>query len=166
MGEYMNKRKTCFFIGHHDAPADLAPILAKEVERHITEYGVTDFIVGMYWRFDQLAARAVIAAKKEYPSVSLGLLLPYHPAERRVEKPAGFDVIIYPSGLNHTPRRYAIIKANRKAIDEADFLIAYVTHPASNASKFLEYAQKRQKAGKIRITNLGDYQNYEDKGGS
>ena len=158
----MESRNTCFFIGYHDAPADLAPILAKEVERHVTEYGVSDFIIGMYGRFDHLAARAVIKAKVKYPGIFLGLLLPYHPAERRVEKPDGFDVLIYPSGLDHTPRRYAIIKANRKAIDEADFLIAYVTHPASNASKFLEYAQKRQKAGKIRITNLGDYQNYED----
>lgn len=154
--------KTCFFIGHHEAPESIAPILVKEVEHHIAEYGVTDFIVGMYGKFDQLAAMAVIAAKKKHSGVSLGLLLPYHPAERHVEKPAGFDVIIYPSGLDHTPRRYAIIKANRKAIDEADFLIAYVTHPASNASNFLAYAQKREKAGKISITNLGDYQNIED----
>lgn len=96
----------------------------------------------------------MIAAKKNQ-GISLRLLLPYHLAKRHVERPAGFDVIIYPSGLDHTPRRYAIIKANRKAIDEADFLIAYVTHPASNASNFLAYAQKRQEAGKIKITNLG-----------
>ena len=32
--------KTCFFIGHRDAPDSLAPVLDALVERHITEYGV------------------------------------------------------------------------------------------------------------------------------
>ncbi len=32
----MNGR-TCFFIGHREAPDSLFPILAAEVERHITE---------------------------------------------------------------------------------------------------------------------------------
>ena len=32
--------KTCFFIGHRDAPDSLAPELDALVERHITEYGV------------------------------------------------------------------------------------------------------------------------------
>lgn len=39
---------SCFFIGHHDAGKELLPLLAEVVERHITEYGVTDFFVGHY----------------------------------------------------------------------------------------------------------------------
>ncbi|MDE7242793.1 MAG: hypothetical protein K2O18_02285 [Oscillospiraceae bacterium] len=38
-------------------------ILDDEVERHITEYGVTDFVVGMYERFDGMAVRCVKASK-------------------------------------------------------------------------------------------------------
>lgn len=37
---------TCFFIGHHNAPQSVSPLLDEAVERHITEYGVTRFIVG------------------------------------------------------------------------------------------------------------------------
>jgi hypothetical protein len=55
--------KSCFFIGHRDAPDDLLPILQETVNRHIEEYGVTEFIVGNYGGFDYLAAKAVITAK-------------------------------------------------------------------------------------------------------
>ena len=48
--------KSCFFIGHRNAPETLLPLLASAVERHITEYGVDDFVVGHYGRFDALAA--------------------------------------------------------------------------------------------------------------
>ena len=50
---------TCFFIGHRETSERVLPALIQEVERHITEYGVTDFVVGHYGRFDTLAARAV-----------------------------------------------------------------------------------------------------------
>ncbi len=55
---------TCFFIGHRETPDTLLPILAAEVERHIVEYGVTDFVVGRYGRFDGMAAHGVKIAKK------------------------------------------------------------------------------------------------------
>lgn len=58
---------TCFFIGHREAPDSLLPKLSAEIERHITEYGVTEFVVGRYGRFDSLAAKCVKAAKKRHP---------------------------------------------------------------------------------------------------
>src|SRR5699024_10768363 len=82
---------TCFFIGHRNTPDTVLPALMQEVERHITEYGVTDFVVGHYGRFDTLAARAVIDAKQRHPAVTLTMLLPYHPAERPIPAPEGYD---------------------------------------------------------------------------
>ena len=66
---------TCFFIGHREAPETLMGELTAEVERLIIEYGVTDFVVGRYGRFDTLAAKCVKAAKKRRPEVTLTLLL-------------------------------------------------------------------------------------------
>ena len=43
--------KTHFFIGHRDAPDTIYPALLAKVERHITELGVGEFIVGNYGRF-------------------------------------------------------------------------------------------------------------------
>ena len=106
--------------------------------------------------FDRLAARAVSRAKKRHPTVELILLLPYHPAERPVEKPEAFDATYYPSGMERTPRRFAIPRANRYMIDHVDYLIAYVWHPASNARNYLEYADKKARKGCLRITNLAE----------
>lgn len=40
--------KSCFFVGHRDAPAQIRMALEKEIERHITQCGVTAFFTGGY----------------------------------------------------------------------------------------------------------------------
>ena len=146
--------KTCFFIGHREAPDSLLPTLDAEVERHITEYGVTDFVVGRYGRFDGMAAHCVKAAKKRHPEVTLNLLLPYHPYDRPTPTPPGFDGTFYPLGMETVPKRAAIIRANRYMVEHSDYLIAYVWHPASNARDLVEYAQRYEKLGRMKVTLL------------
>ena len=145
---------TCFFIGHREAPEALLPLLEEAVERHITEYGVSSFVVGHYGHFDALAARAVIDAKKRHPEVTLTLLLPYHPFDRPIPTPEGFDDTFYPPGMETVPRRAAIVRANRYMVDHSSHLIAYVWHTASNARDILEYAQRRERRGLMRVTIL------------
>ena len=100
------------FIGHRNTPDTVLPALIQEVERHIAEYGVTDFVVGHYGHFDTLAAQAVMDAKKRHPSVTLTMLLPYHPAERPIPAPEGYDGTFYPPDMGRVPRRLAIVRAN------------------------------------------------------
>lgn len=147
-------RKSCFFIGHRDAPEEIYPQLLAGVERHIAELGVTEFIVGHYGGFDRLAARAVIAAKQRHPNISLLLLLPYHPAEQSIEIPVGFDNTYYPPGMEKVPRRLAIIRANRYVVDHVDYLIAYAWHPASNARELVKYAAVRRRNAKVKVVNI------------
>ena len=146
--------RSCFFIGHREAPEDIAANLASEVRRHITELGVTEFVVGHYGRFDSMAGQAVIAAKREFPYIHLLLLLPYHPAEAPVDLPEGYDGTYYPPGMESVPRRFAIVRANRYMVDHADYLIAYAWHPASNARERVEYAEARQKRGLMQVTRI------------
>ena len=143
--------KSCFFIGHREANENIYADLRAAVEQHIVEFGVREFIVGHYGGFDRMAARAVIDAKKTHPEVTLTLLLPYHPAERPVEAPEGFDGTYYPPGMEHVPRRVAIVRANRYMVDHVDYLIAYAWHPGSNARELVEYAMGR---GTTKITQL------------
>lgn len=142
--------KSCFFIGHREASEEIYADLRAAVERHIVEFSVTEFIVGHYGGFDRLAARAVTEAKITHPEVTLTLLLPYHPAERPVVAPEGFDGTYYHPDMERVPRRVAIVRANRYMIDHEDYLIAYAWHPGSNARDLAEYAQS-----KIVVTNLG-----------
>ena len=137
--------KSCFFIGHREASEEIYPALYVAVEQHIVEYGVTEFIVGHYGGFDRLAASAVKEAKHFYSEVKLTLLLSYHPAERPIPRPDGFDGTFYPPGMESVPRRVAIVKANRYMVDHVDYLIAYVWHSASNAWELVEYAKRRGK---------------------
>lgn len=146
--------KSCFFIGHREASTEIFPTLMTTVERHIVDFGATEFIVGNYGGFDHLAAKTVIAAKKQYPHITLSMLIPYHPAEHHVELPPGFDNTFYPPGMEKVPRRFAIVRANRYAVDHVDYLIAYAWHPASNARDLLEYAQKREQRNLIAVTVL------------
>ena len=37
---------TCFLIGSHLSPDTLSPLLDEAIERHIAEYGVTEFVGG------------------------------------------------------------------------------------------------------------------------
>lgn len=145
--------KTCFFIGHHDAPDGLLPFLITEVERHIAECRVGEFVVGHYGNLDALAATAVKEVKRHYSDLRLTLLLPYHPGERIIELPDGFDGSFYPP-MERVPKRLAIVRANRWMVDHSDHLIAYTWHPASHARNLAEYAQKRAERGLIHVTQL------------
>lgn len=148
--------KTCFFIGHRDTGSDVVPLLEQEVERYISEYGVTDFIVGHYGTFDAMAAKAVIRAKKRHPTVTLTLLLPYHPAERPVCIPDGFDGTFYPLDMERVPKRLAIVRANQYVLRHCTHLIACVSHPSGGSWEILNAARKREARGLIHVTNLAD----------
>ena len=146
--------KSCFFIGHREASEEIYDELRTAVEQHIVEFGVTEFAVGHYGGFDRLAARAVIEAKKTHPEVTLTLLLPYHPAERPMAAPEGFDGTYYPPDMERVPRRVAIVSANRYMVDHVDYLIAYAWHPGSNARDLVEYAQKQLGKGLSGISTI------------
>lgn len=141
----------CFFIGHRETTTDIFPSLLYAIEQHICEYSVTEFYIGNYGGFDRIAARAVKQLKVKYPQIKLFLVTPYHPADRHVELPEGFDEIFLPMGMENTPKRVAIVKANHLMVDYVDYLVAYVWHPGSNSSKLLEYAQKKEIRGELTV---------------
>lgn len=148
--------KSCFFIGHREADERLLPRLKDIIERLITEEGVSYFYVGGYGGFDRIAGAAVKQAKKQHPNIVLKLVLPYHPAERPIEAPPGYDGTYYPDGLEKVPRQYAIVRANKMLVDTSDWLVAYVHRGVSNSRKLLEYAKCRKEKGLIKIENLAE----------
>ena len=145
---------SCYFIGHREAGEELLTALAGAVERHIIDYGVTEFYVGQYGGFDSLAARAVKANKERYPEIRLMLVLPYHPAIRPVDTPKGFDGTYYPWEDEKIPKRLAIIKTNQRMVDLCNYLIAYAHHFLGGTGQIVEYARKRERKGLLKVTNL------------
>lgn len=147
------KTTTCFFIGHRDAPDELRPLLSEAVERHIMQYGVMEFIVGHYGRFDAMAASAVRAAKQLHPEISLVLLLPYYPFPYETD---GFDATFYPPDMESVPKPFAIVRANEYVIRTADYLICYDRGQIGKTRDFVELARQRERKGLIHIENLSE----------
>jgi len=149
---------TCFFIGHRDAPQSLFPKLLETLEYLVTECHVTDFIVGHYGDFDRMAISAVQHMICSYPEKELlaDLLDPYLLEKTPGPLPLYFDHFYYPEGLEMVPRRYCIEKANQLALDQADYLVAYVTHEGGNAAKLLRRAKQIAKYGRLKVINLGE----------
>ena len=135
--------KSCFFIGHREADERLLPHLIRTIEQLVSQENVTSFYVGGYGGFDRIAASAVKHVKRGQPEITLMLVLPYHPAERPVQTPCGFDGTYYPQGMETVPRRFAIVQSNKRMLDSVDWLVDYVRHGASNSQRILEYAKKR-----------------------
>lgn len=147
---------SCYFIGHREAGKDVFPLLVEAVEKHITEYGVTDFYVGHYGGFDRIAAQAVEEAKERHPEIRLTLVLPYHPAIRPISVPKGFDGSFYPWEDEKIPKRLAIIKTNQRMVETCDYLITYAYHFLGGTGQIVEYARKREKRGQIHVENLAE----------
>ena len=133
--------KNCFFIGHRDAPESIYERLLSAVERHISEYGVTDFVVGRYGNFDRLAARAVMEAKQCHSDVTLTLLMPYYRTDAE-PLPVAFDGSLFPDDLETVPKRAAILRANQYMIHHCDYLIAYDAGRIGNTRKLVAEARK------------------------
>ena len=133
--------KTCFLIGHRDAPYDLREKLEKAIAEAITKYGVTEFVVGQYGASDKMAAVCLAEAKKAHPELRLLLLLPYHPAERAVVLPAGFEGSFYPPRMEAVPRRLAIVRANEYMAKHCDLLICYAVLQNSNPGRIMRKAR-------------------------
>lgn len=147
------KEKTCFFIGSRFATSAVQKPLDEAIERHIAEYGVTEFVVGHYGSFDLEVIGALRRAKKRHPEMTLLLLLPYHPYDRPIDPPAGFDGTCYPEGLERVPKRLAIVRANRYMVDHSGYLIAYI-HGVGNSRDLAQYAKKREARGLIHVEEL------------
>lgn len=150
----MLESKSCFFIGHRDANAEIYSSLLAEVERHVTEYGITDFFVGHYGSFDHMAAQAVKEMKERHPEMYLMLVLPYHLAIRTIETPKCFDGTYYPWEDERIPKCRSIINTNQHILDTCDYLIAYAWHYLGGSGQIVEYARKREAKELIRVTNL------------
>lgn len=133
----------CFFLGHRDAGPELLPALAEAIERHITEYGVLEFIVGNHGGFDRMASEALRAAKQRHPDIILTRLLAYHPGPKQPHIADGFDGSYYPPKMESVPPRYAIPRANRYMIDHASHLICYVWHDISRTYDLVARAKRR-----------------------
>lgn len=131
----------CTFFGHRDCPDNIVERLREEIELLVTRRGVDTFYVGTQGAFDRLAYTALSDVRERY-DIKVYRVLAYMP------KPNDNDTAdtILPEGLESVPPRYAIVKRNEWMLNRCDYVIAYVTHISSGAYKFVQQAEKKEKA--------------------
>ena len=133
---------TVTFCGHRDFYGDDGVVrwLRKTVESLILR-GADEFLLGGYGGFDAYAASVMWELKKQYPSIRSILVLPYLDRAFDAEK---YDGTLYPP-LERVPKRYAISKRNEYMVNEAEIVVAYVTHDWGGAAATLAYAKRKRK---------------------
>ena len=146
--------KTCFMTGNRSAQADIYPELCRQVKRHIVEFGVGEFFIGANGNFDALARKSVNEVRREYPEVRLTLVMHYLNTDRYDYVIREFDGSIYPDGLEVTPLRFAISRANRIMVHYADYLIIHARDTSRSSGKLLRHALGREKRGLLKVTEI------------
>jgi len=130
------------FCGHSQVSdhARVSAALRRVIAELIAE-GADEFYLGGYGEFDSLAAAAVRDAKKTHPGICSTLVTPYM---NRDYDPAYYDGSLYPP-LETVPRRYAISHRNKWMVEQADVVVAHVTHSWGGAATTLKYAERKKK---------------------
>ena len=131
------------FCGHRDVE-DYKKVkvwLYNKIEKLISE-GATEFLLGGYGKFDNIAAKTVYELKQKYPEILSVFVAAYINSTYDVNL---YDCSEFPS-IENVPAKFAIVHRNKRMVDEADVVVAYVNNTFGGAAKTLEYAKRRKKS--------------------
>lgn len=130
------------FCGHSEIQdVEAVRNWTSEAIDSVLSAGAKTFLLGGYGAYDQLCAELLRKKKAEYPDIEIILVLPY--LDSKMDR-SRYDDTVYPP-IENAPKRYAILKRNEWMVDQADAVIAYVTHDWGGASKTLSYANRHKK---------------------
>lgn len=147
------------FTGHRVIAADRAPVTASRLYDTLKELigeGFSEFAAGGALGFDTLAAKVVLALKKEFPNIVLRLILPC-PEQTRGWRSG--DVAVYRSILAeadeviYTAEEYSagcMHVRNRRLVDESSVCVCYLTSEQGGTAYTVRYAREKG----LRIINL------------
>lgn len=110
------------------------------------------FYVGNQGNFDYMVKKNLKLLKTHYPYINYAVVLAYMPGKKLKTDYTDYSDTIFPSGLEKTPAKYAILKRNNWMINKSDFVITYVKYAIGGAVKFKKLAEKK---GKI-VLNIAD----------
>ena len=142
----------CGFCGHYDAPDTIRPALESAIEQLIVNGQAKIFYVGNQGAYDRIVTSILQKLKRKYDEMQYYVVLAYMPGKKRTY--AGSVPTLLPEGMELVPGRFAIARRNRWIVEQAAFMIAYVTQDVGGAAQTLAYA--RQKG--VKILNLGKKQ--------
>lgn len=142
----MSKKKIGVCFGHRDAPDTLRPRIEAAILRLVGE-GVSCFYVGNHGRFDRMVMQTLKQLSASY-ALDYAVVVTGFTAAAKVDS----HPTVLPEGVENGPPRFAIDRANRWMVRQADAVVAYVTHDWGGAAKYVGMARRKG----ITVINLGD----------
>ena len=139
----------CGHAGYAKNEDDKKKILRYLEERVGDAY--CEFFLGEYGSFDFFAYECAKEFKKKHFNSRLMFITPYLSSD--YQKKERFDQIVYPN-LENVPLKFAISHRNRWMIEQADIVIAYITHTYGGAYATYRYAMQKKK----EVFNLGSFE--------
>ena len=133
----------CTFFGHGDCPDDLRPLLKNVILNLIATHGVNMFYVDHQGGFDGLVRGVLRELGQEYSEVRYAVVLAYLPSERSA--PFGLSDTMLPEGIELVHPRFAISWRNNWMLQQADFVVAHVSHPWGGAPQYVQKAIRSSK---------------------
>ena len=100
----MEHRSSCFFIGHRETPDRVYPTLLETIERHIAEYGVSEFVVGQYGNFDRLVDQGAVAGQASAPGYYTDVDDPILPSQQKGGSARGVRRSVLSAGFGNGPQ--------------------------------------------------------------
>lgn len=115
-----------------------------------------EMYLGGYGNFDSFAYDCCKKYKATHPQISLLFVTPYltdaYQYNRLKILEKRYDAIVY-LGIEDKPKRYAITYRNRRMVEKADCVIAYISHCWGGAYATYKYAKRQGK----EIFNLANF---------
>ena len=134
---------SCTFLGHRDAPIEIETQLQQVIVDLIINKKVDTFYIGTHGNFDVIVKKTLNKLCNTYPHIRFFIVLAYLPQTRN--DTVDYSNSIFPDGLEAVPKKFAIIKRNEWMINKSDYVVTFVEHSTSSASKFTEFAKRKNK---------------------
>ena len=111
-------------------------------------FALVVFFLGGYGNFDSFAWSCAKKYKEKHRQAKLVYITPYVLTDKRNDpfeyKKSRFDLVLYP-GLENVPPKFAISRRNRWMVEQADLVIAYITHTYGGAYATYTHAKRKKK---------------------
>ena len=133
----------CTFFGHRDCPDTIKPKLRQVLIDLIENHNVDMFYVGNQGRFDAIVRSELRDLQQEYPQINYAVVLAYMPG-KQTEYGDHSDTML-PEGIEFIHPHYAISWRNNWMLQQAEFVVTYITHSWGGAAKYAEKAKKQYK---------------------
>ena len=131
----------CSLFGHRDAPETIKSTLKTILLDLIENKNVNIFYIGNNGSFDRMAKELLKELKKNL-NFNYYVVLAYIPPKT---DDVDYSDTIYFDELNFKPHKTRIIERNKLMINKADIVVTYVTHITGGASRFKDYAIRKNK---------------------